>query len=150
MFVNIKIQYLVLFVFVFFLYGNTLFHDYALDDFIVITGNSYTKQGIKGIGDILTHDAFVGAYGEALELTGGRYRPLSIVMFAVEYEIFGLNPFFGHFFNVLFFAFVCCFVLLLMSRLFVDKNNWIAFVIALLFASHPIHTEVVANIKTTH
>ena len=57
---------------VFALYGNTLTHDYALDDHIVITGNNFTKKGFAGIKDIMTHDAFVGAYREALELSGGR------------------------------------------------------------------------------
>lgn len=148
MFKDVKIQYLALFLFAFALYGNTLQHDYALDDYIVITGNSFTKQGIKGIGDIFTHDAFVGAYGEALELSGGRYRPLSIVMFALEFEVFGLDPFYGHFFNVLLFALISCFVLKLMRRIIDNKKSWIPFVVALLFVAHPIHTEVVANIKS--
>lgn len=81
-------------------YGITLTHDYALDDHIVITGNTFTQKGFAGVRDIMTHDAFVGAYGEALELSGGRNRPLSIVTFALEREMFGLNPFVGHFGNV--------------------------------------------------
>ena len=53
MFENVRIQYLFLFFFAFALYGNTLFHDYVLDDYIVITGNSFTKQGFDGIKEIL-------------------------------------------------------------------------------------------------
>jgi len=95
---------ILLFVLALVLYGNTFTHDFALDDHIVITGNNFTKQGFSGIKDIMTHDAFVGTYGEALELSGGRYRPLSIVMFAVEYQLFGANPLVGHMMNALLFA----------------------------------------------
>jgi len=130
------------------LYANTLTHDFALDDHIVITGNNFTKQGIEGIGDIMTHDAFVGAYGEALELTGGRYRPLSIVMFAVEYELFGLNPFVGHLMNLLLYALTGVLLYLFLTKLLPDKNSWIPLIAAALFVVHPIHTEVVANIKS--
>ncbi|HIA37567.1 MAG TPA: DUF1736 domain-containing protein, partial [Flavobacteriales bacterium] len=132
----------------FILYGNTLSHDFALDDYIVITGNNFTKKGLDGIKDIMTHDAFVGTYGEALELTGGRYRPLSIVSFAIEYEFFGRNPFVGHLGNLLLFALSTVLVFLLFLKILDDKNSWLPLIIAVLFLIHPVHTEVVANIKS--
>ena len=132
----------------FILYGNTLSHDFALDDYIVITGNNFTKKGLGGIKDIMTHDAFVGTYGEALELTGGRYRPLSIVSFALEYEFFGRNPFVGHLGNLLLFALSTVLVFLLFVKILDEKNSWLPLIIAVLFLIHPIHTEVVANIKS--
>ncbi len=139
---------LLLFILGFILYGNTLNNRFALDDVIVITGNKYTQQGMKGIGDILTHDAFVGAYGEALNLSGGRYRPLSIVMFAVEYQIWGINPAVNHFFNVLLFALTGLLLFIVLARLLPEQNLFIPFLTAFLFMVHPIHTEVVANIKS--
>lgn len=132
----------------FILYGNTLSNRYVLDDVIVITGNQFTQKGIKGIGDILTHDAFVGAYGEALNLSGGRYRPLSIVFFAIEYQLWGLNPTVNHFFNVMFFALTGVLMFLVLIKLLPSMNIWIPFVATFLFMVHPIHTEVVANIKS--
>jgi tetratricopeptide (TPR) repeat protein len=139
---------LLLFMLAFILYGNTLSNRFALDDVIVITGNQFTQKGIKGIGDIMTHDAFVGAYGEALNLSGGRYRPLSIVMFALEYQVWGINPGVNHFFNVLFFALTGALIFLVLRKLLPSQNQWLPFVAALLFIIHPIHTEVVANIKS--
>jgi len=139
---------LLLLVLAFILYGNTLDNRYALDDVIVITGNQYTQKGIKGVKDIMTHDAFVGAYGEALNLSGGRYRPLSIVMFALEYQVWGINPYVNHFFNVLFFALTGMMIFLILRTLLPLQNAWLPFVTALLFIVHPIHTEVVANIKS--
>lgn len=139
---------ILIFILAFFLYGNTLNNRFALDDVIVITGNKFTQKGLSGIGDIMSHDAFVGAYGEALNLSGGRYRPLSIVMFAIEYQIWGINPMVNHFFNVLFFAFTGVLILIVLARLLPGQNLWIPFVTAILFVIHPVHTEVVANIKS--
>ncbi|MBK8489901.1 MAG: hypothetical protein IPL49_03090 [Saprospirales bacterium] len=44
----------------FVLYANTLGHQYALDDAIVIYDNEFTTQGISGIDDILKYDTFRG------------------------------------------------------------------------------------------
>lgn len=146
--------WLILFVVGFGLYANTLTHDYALDDAIVITKNEFTRQGIKGIPEILTHDSFTGFFGEQKDLvTGGRYRPLSMVMFAIEYELFGLNPFIGHLINVLLYCLLGCvlFQLLLKFAMQSFQNQRLAvlfaFISSLFFIAHPVHTEVVANIK---
>jgi tetratricopeptide (TPR) repeat protein len=132
---------------VFLVYGNSLFNEYALDDAIVITENKFVKKGIDGLGDIFTTESFTGFFGFDKQLVaGGRYRPLSIATFAIEYEFFGKNPFISHFLNVLMYALV----VLLIFKLF-EKSKIIttqtAFHIAMLYALHPIHTEVVANIK---
>jgi hypothetical protein len=145
---------LALFAFAFALYANTLGHGYAFDDSIVIVENSFTKKGFAGIKDLATRDFFDGIYGDQnMALSGGRYRPLSLVMFAVEYQFFGANPTVGHFLNVVFFALTVVLFFVLTRRwlanLTVFENSAVvaATVAALLFAAHPIHTEVVANIK---
>jgi protein O-mannosyl-transferase len=135
------------------LYLNTLPLQYALDDSIVITENTLVQQGIKGIPDIFTNDTFYGFFGENKNLVaGGRYRPLSLVTFALEYEIFGFNPFISHLINVLLFALTCLLVFKLLELLFNQNSSpatffSISFLTALVFATHPVHTEVVANIK---
>jgi protein O-mannosyl-transferase len=139
--------------FSFLLYSNTLFFSYALDDTLVITQNSFTKEGFSGIKKILTKDSFVGFLGENKNLLpGGRYRPLSQITFAVEYALLGLNPFVGHLINVLLYLFLCVLLFLILKRLLLynQKAEWylsLPFIATILFASHPIHTEVVANIK---
>lgn len=135
------------------LYGNTLFNKYALDDAIVITQNQFTKQGFNGIGKILTTESFTGFFGTQKHLVaGGRYRPLSIVTFAVEYQFFGLNPFISHLINILLYAFSAWLVFIVTSLLISNTCQLktcfkISCITALLFLLHPIHTEVVANIK---
>lgn len=139
---------LLLFITSFIFYENSISNDFALDDLIVITGNRYTQQGFAGIKDIFTHDAFVGAYGEALNLSGGRYRPFSIAVFAIEKQLFGNKPEVFHFFNVLAFAVTAIVMFLTLCKLFAKQNYTLPFLATLLFVIHPLHTEVVANIKS--
>ena len=79
----------------FLLYANTLGHDFALDDAIVITENVLTQKGIAGFSDLLTHDSFYGFFqveGKDQLVQGGRYRPLSLMMFALLVQVFGAAP----------------------------------------------------------
>ena len=57
-----RIKYLIIIVLSFILYGNTLFHDYTLDDAIVITENEYTLNGFDGLKDIFSEDVFNGFF----------------------------------------------------------------------------------------
>lgn len=136
------------------LYHSCLPYDYVLDDQMVITDNSYTKKGFSGIWDIMTTESFEGYFGEKKELVqGNRYRPLSIVTFAVEYGIIGdLNPTVSHFINILLYALTGIMLMMVLVMLFRNYrgNPWwlsIPFVASIIFIAHPIHTEAVANIK---
>jgi len=143
----VNLQSLFLFFFAFILYANTFHHEYALDDSVAIIENKFTKQGIHGIPDLLTKDLFAGIYGKGLDIGGGRYRPLSLVTFALEYQFFGQNPHISHFINVLLYAITAVILMLLLLQMFPGKMLF-NFIVALLFIAHPLHTEVVANIKS--
>lgn len=134
---------LLIFVFAFFLYSNTINHDYALDDTGAIQQNQNVKNGIKGIPEILKMDLW-----EQSEVRLGYYRPLSLITFAIEYEFFQAAPHVSHFNNVVLFSVSCVFLLLVMQALLGKVHQFIPLAITLLFAAHPIHTEVVANIKS--
>ena len=137
------------------IYANTLSHGYVQDDAIVITENAFTTQGISGIPGLLKHDPFYGFFEDESKaglVAGGRYRPFTPVMFAIEYELFGLNPFIGHLVNVLLYAISCVLVLLVMrnllsGRMRAERILPVAFAATLFFVVHPVHTEAVANIK---
>lgn len=151
---NTYLPYYIIGFLAFIIYSNTLFLDYTLDDRMVIFENTFVKQGVKGIDDIFTSDSFEGFFGKRNNLLeGGRYRPLSIAGFAIEYKIFGKSPFVSHLGNVLFYILICLLLYHLLINLFqniLQKNKWfksIPFLIAILFVVHPIHTEAVANIK---
>ena len=139
----------------FLLYANTLGHDYTLDDAIVITDNMFTQKGVSGIPGLFQYDTFYGFFkeeGKAALVSGGRYRPLTPAMFALEVQLFGLKPFAGHLFNLFWYALAVVVLFALLRQLFLYKTDanragFIAFAAALFFAAHPVHTEVVANIK---
>ena len=151
-FTNKKLHLIILFVFGFLLYANTIGHDYTVDDSIVITDNDFVKEGFSGIGKILGNDTFLGFFKvEKSLVAGGRYRPLSLVTFAIEYQLFGESPTVSHFVNILLYALTGMLLYLVVLQLFRHKQStethFIAFVTAILFLAHPIHTEAVANIK---
>lgn len=70
------------------LYINSVPNKWAIDDKLVIYQNKFVKRGIWGIPDILSKDAFAGFYGQDRNIvSGGRYRPLSLAIFAIQAEI---------------------------------------------------------------
>ncbi len=135
------------------LYANTLFFSYTLDDRMLISENKFTKEGVSGLKSVFTNDAFTGFFGIKKNLVeGGRYRPLTHAMFAFEYEIFGLNPFIGHLINIILYTLLILLLFKVLTNIFNDikmleQFKHFAFVITLLYVVHPLHTEVVANIK---
>jgi protein O-mannosyl-transferase len=182
-------------------YANTLKNEYALDDDIVIRQNTFVQKGFGGIGEILTNDAYKSFYqsmGVEQQLAGGRYRPLSIVSFAIEQGLFGecygerfefvrdrvlelqrkanitadeqkeLNKLIEerldldkkitaenlalaplrHGFQIAWYALLLVVLLVFLRECVFRTNTEIAFISVLLFAMHPIHTEVVANVKS--
>ena len=132
-------------VFAFFLYANSLGHGFVGDDDTVIAKNKITTQGVKAIPEILVSPYRKGFWERKESL----YRPISIILFAVEWQLTGDNPVLYHFTNVLLFAFTV-FVLMKTLALLLPgiRGALIAFIAALLFAAHPVHTEVVDNIKS--
>ncbi len=125
-------------------YANTANNDYALDDFTVIKNNNIVTKGISAIPEIFGTPYRRGWFITTNDL----YRPMSLAMFAAEWQIFDKKPGASHVVNVLVFAGCVIFLFLFLYELFDRKKLAVPFIAALLFALHPIHTEVVANIKS--
>lgn len=177
--------------------ANTFHHQYALDDEMVITKNMSVQQGFEGIPKIMSTDAyqsFLDISGSNSPLTGGRYRPLSIVSFAIEQQLLGktygndylqalagiqqvqqtganLNQLEGlrnqlidaekniaennraiaparHLLQVVYYSLLIVAIWYLLHYFIFTSHPVVAFLAALLFAFHPLHTEVVANLKS--
>ena len=154
-FSNYQLQSLVIFALAFVVYIGTLGHQFVQDDAIVITDNMFTQKGLGGINGILTKDTFFGFFkveGKDFLVSGGRYRPFTLVLFALVYQAVGANPFVFHALTVALFAATCVVLYHTLRRLlepttgegYAAISAWIA---AVLFAVHPIHVEVVANVK---
>jgi len=124
--------------------SNTLHHGYVLDDVMVVRDNTMVPHGFSAIGELFTTPHLRGY----LTLSNDTYRPLSLVAFAIEAQLFGSNPSANHFFNILFFVGCVVTLFLFLHKLFREQRPILAFIAALVFALHPIHTEVTANIKS--
>ncbi len=219
-------------------YCTSLYNEYALDDGIIIHQNSYVLKGVRGIKDILTSDAYASFYqrmNATDQLQGGRYRPLSVISFALEQELIGTyktgeylkvedlnkngkldgekvlytkangksefayeyNDFYDlntdavaqpnecfncwdlnknfkndanedlnhdgifneidcqvngsmirHFNNIWLYVLACVLLYLVFRNHIFKENHDMAFLAALIFLAHPIHSEVVANVKS--
>ena len=117
---------LLLFFLAFLLYIKSVLNGYALDDYIVIPKNRFTQKGLAGIGDLLSKDTFAGMTEDnIMGLSGGRYRPLSLVTFAIEHQFFGNAPGVSHAINVIINAFnsVLIFLLLLKFKTSISTNS---------------------------
>ncbi len=158
--------HIIIAIFAFVIYANTLGHQYALDDKMTYWKNEFVQQGASGIKDILSYDTMAGMFGkDSKELEGGRYRPLSLITFALEVELFGKptsdisakqefigNPGLSHFINIILYCISLLILFQVLTKLFRDYKPkfWylgIPFIATMLFAAHPLHTEIVANIK---
>ncbi len=126
----------------FLIYANTLGHDFALDDFSAIKDNYVTKQGVAGIPTIWQEHYRFGYWNSAGEL----YRPLPLTMFAIEWGIAPDSPAIHHFVNVLLYAITGFLLFLVLSKIL--NQQGLAFIATILFIAHPVHTEIVANIKS--
>lgn len=138
----------------FLLYVNTLGHGYAQDDAIVITENAFTQKGIKGLPGIFSNDTFFGFFqdkSKARLVTGGRYRPLSVATFALEQSLWGQQPGLSHLLNALIYGGLCALLFITLRLSLSSFPEWekavFPLIITLLFTTHPVHTEAVANIK---
>ena len=126
------------------LYANTLGHDYTVDDGTVISNNKITKKGISALPEIFT-SAYRAGFWDRNE---GLYRPLSVAMFAVEWELAPENPAPGHWINVILYSLTAFLLLLTLASVFREYSILLPLTATLLFVVHPVHTEVVANIKS--
>lgn len=126
----------------FVLYGNSIPNGFALDDEFVLHNDTTVAKGISGIPDLFkTRYAWdqKGGYG---------YRPMVKVSFALEYVLFKDSAHWGHFINILLYAFICIFLFYFLRKLLYSRVSDYFLLIALaLYITHPIHSEVVASLK---
>ena len=138
---NKNIYTLIIIALCFVLYGNTISNDYSLDDKFVTSDNKVIQQGIKSIPKI-----FNSYYSEDFE-QNYEYRPIVKVSYAIEYQLFKTNPHISHFINILLYIVTCLLLFSILKNLLKQYNVLFPFVITLIFAAHPIHTEVIASLK---
>ncbi|MCI0432386.1 MAG: hypothetical protein L0271_01870 [Gemmatimonadetes bacterium] len=117
-------------------YTSALGNGFAVDDDFVIAGNSRVHQLVDQAA--IWSTPYWPTYGEQL----GLYRPLAIFAYALQWAAGDGAPWVFHACSILLHAAVALLVLVLLRRF---TGGPAALAGALLFAVHPVHTEVVAN-----
>jgi tetratricopeptide (TPR) repeat protein len=117
-------------------YLNTLHNGFVADDLAQVLRSPYIRD-FHHLAKIFTTQA-----ASYLPGTPIHYRPLMNVGYLLCYQIFGLRAFGYHLANLILETLVVCAVFLFTKRMF--QNRDLALVAAVLFALHPIHSEVVA------
>ena len=116
-------------------YANSLANGFAQDDDIYIFENhAVTAHSLR--------ELFLPNYFSHV------FRPLTFASFSLNWLVTGSHPFAFHLVNLLLHALVTLLVYLLLRRLLGSRSDGalLAFVSALLFAVHPIHTEAVSAV----
>ena len=121
-------------------FWNTLDNGFVWDDqYIVVANKAIRELSLPNIWDFFTSkDVYNFAAGDI-------YRPLSILSYAFEYRLYGLDSTGYHLTNLIIHTLNSILVYLTIGL--ISKDRLIAFVTSLLFVVHPIHTEAVAWVK---
>jgi tetratricopeptide (TPR) repeat protein len=119
-------------------YLNTLWASFVYDDNYQIVENPYLRS-FRYLKQILTTPVWSFKYSR---VPTNYYRPLMSMEYLVLYKLYGPLAYVFHLANVFTHAAVVILLYAVTRRLFNSKP--VAFVAAVLFALHPVHTEAVA------
>jgi protein O-mannosyl-transferase len=126
------------------LYANTLNHTYVLDDYSIIKSNWLVQGGLKNLGTIFSTEYRFGSWNSP----GTLYRPLSVAIFALQWQLAPDQPWLGHFTNIVAYGLTGLVLWTTWRRILIDQPVLMTALAVLFFMAHPVHTEVVANIKS--
>ena len=118
------------------IYANSLSNQFAYDDEWIITDRPVV-HGVDRIAEVLTAEYWPD------EFDSGLYRPITLVSFAVDWEIWDGNAFGFHLTNIVLHALVSALIVFLLMCFF---PPWYAWAGGMVFAVHALHTEAVANV----
>ena len=124
------------------LYIQTLRFGYALDDNSVISSNRWVQQGLGGVLPLLESSYWEGFFAGFATY----YRPLPMISYALEFELFGFDPGVSHGINVALYAGTAALVYALLHR--ITRSRGASGLGTALFVLSPLHVEVAANIKS--
>ena len=127
---------------VFLIYGKSLSYKHVLDDDL-FAKNTQVQRGISGVGDILSSGYLEGFNGQSFS-----YRPIPLITFALEQSLFGGSIPMSRLIHLLLYALCVVLVFQLLRSWFINLPIQIIGFLALLYLLHPIHTEVVCNLKS--
>ncbi len=120
-------------------YANAVKCEFVLDDGLLVQGNVYIREW-KNIPKLFTEDVGEGGGGDY-----SFWRPLQLLTYMAEYAFWKDNPAGYHIGNILWHILAALALFWFIQLLFGDRL--MAFLAALLFVAHPVHTEAVTYIS---
>jgi Tfp pilus assembly protein PilF len=125
------------------LYAGTIAFPYVLDDDVITRGHHYVEEGLSGISHIFATNYLYG-FDHTVDLA---YRPVPLSSTALEVALYGNRPSRHHLGNVLLYALLALVTWWSLRNLLGREHPELPWMATALFLVHPVHTEVVANIK---
>ena len=136
-------QKICVFLVAFLVFANGIQNGFNIDDnYYTTKENTVSTKGIKAIPVIFTTHTFKDNSNNSFD-----YRPIAMLSFALQHQFLSDTPATSHFISVFIYSFICLLVFVLLCLWFGPAKNWFVFFVTLLYAVHPLHTEVVDNIK---
>ncbi|XP_036813404.1 protein O-mannosyl-transferase TMTC1 [Oncorhynchus mykiss] len=123
-------------------YSNSLHGEFVHDDVWAISNNPDVRPG-SSLQSIFSNDFWGKRMAD--NTSHKSYRPLCILTFKLNILLGGMTPLYFHVVNVCLHCAVTCLLMHTCDRCVFDDPR-LAFLTALLFAVHPIHTEAVSGI----
>ncbi len=134
--------YLALIAAVSFAYLNTYSNMFMFDDASLIVRNQFLLSW-SHLPEIFTTSTTAGVGN-----VSNFYRPLQIMLYLIVYKLFGLSTTAFHELNIILHAANACLVYALATKK-LNLKAVAAFIMALLWALHPLHTEAVTYMSAT-
>jgi hypothetical protein len=128
-----------------FLYINTTGYKFTLDDDMFYLKHESVQKGLSAIPELFSKGSlnqFDGTIGVQ------PYRPVTLLSFALEKQFFNNSPAASHLLNVLLYVLLIQVLFLLLKKLFDKVQPLLIACIVMIYAVHPIHTEVVCSVKS--
>ncbi len=133
--------FVVIFLWVILVYSNSLYNSFQYDDIHHIREN-FNIRKLTNIPSFFKDPRMFSFHSE-----DSMYRPFLLVTYALNYYIHGNNVVGFHIVNVLLHAINAILVFLILL-IFFSTYHFIPFLIALLYATHPVNTEAVNYISS--
>lgn len=119
--------------------------EFTLDDDIFYQKHASVQQGLSGIGEFF-------AYGSMFKFDGTTgvqpYRPVTLLSFAVDKVLTNNSAAASHFFNLVYYLILLQILYSVLLKLMPSLHAAVTGLMVLIFAAHPIHSEVVSSVKS--
>ena len=127
------------------MYGKSVGFEFTLDDDLFYQKHESVQKGVSGFTEFFS-------YGSMYKFDGTTglqpYRPVTLSSFSIDKDLYDNAPGKSHLLNLLYYIVLLQVLFSLLKRLLPNMHIALLGFIVLLFATHPIHSEVICSVKS--